>query len=51
MITSRLKHWLSDKYVPPVGIYLENCSQRAVATDVSSNIWNITSSDGISGAL
>jgi hypothetical protein len=25
MITSRLKHWLSDKYVPPVGIYLENC--------------------------
>merc|ERR1712203_1230056 len=25
MITSRLKYWLSDKYVPPEGIYLENC--------------------------
>ncbi|CAK0851684.1 unnamed protein product, partial [Prorocentrum cordatum] len=25
MITSRLKYWLSDKYVPPMGIYLENC--------------------------
>jgi len=25
MITSRLKYWLSDKYVPPAGIYLENC--------------------------
>merc|ERR1712060_481171 len=25
MIPSRLKYWLSDKYVPPEGIYLENC--------------------------
>merc|ERR1711933_666080 len=25
MITSRLKYWLSDKYVPPAGTYLENC--------------------------
>merc|ERR1712060_409574 len=25
MMTSRLKYWLSDKYVPAEGIYLENC--------------------------
>jgi hypothetical protein len=25
MITSRLKYWLSDKPVPPGGMYLENC--------------------------
>merc|ERR1712151_824809 len=25
MIPSRLKYWLSDKYVPPGGMYLENC--------------------------
>merc|ERR1711933_625712 len=34
MITSRLKYWLSDKPVPPGGIYLENCKYGPMGEDL-----------------
>jgi hypothetical protein len=51
MITSRLKYWLSDKPVPPAGIYLENCQYVKYGWFGSLEIFSVAAFETLLGSM